>query len=209
MTNLFNTFADTTIGTASHVTNSQMQSSLLEQSKALAQSGLQLMYVVKEAGGNPKNLKAHAKVDVAVEELTDTIEEFLTLLKRVDDEVLLLAGKKFPFISFYLSYCYVPKEMVDAMTKARFNIGVPLKQISWDSSLEYQMTALNQSKQLLKCTQEFITKCTSSMEQMFKKANDVKAIYCQLVETTRCCLATIESDQACLHDATPYILSAE
>ena len=94
--------------------------------------------------------------------------------------------------------CY--QELVDAMTKARFNIGIPMMEVSQENALEHQTTALNQSKQLLKCTQEFITKGSSSMKQMFTKASEVKTIYCQLVETTRRCLATIKSDQVCFHD---------
>ena len=93
MTNLFTTFADTAIGAASHITSSQMQNSLLEQSRTLAISGLQLMHAVQAAAGDPRKSKAHTEVDGAVEELSVRIAELSTFLERIDAEVLRLAGK--------------------------------------------------------------------------------------------------------------------
>uniref|UniRef100_A0A8B9J991 Talin-1 n=1 Tax=Astyanax mexicanus TaxID=7994 RepID=A0A8B9J991_ASTMX len=43
------------IGTASKILNSQQQMSVLDQTKTLAESALQILYTAKEAGGNPKD----------------------------------------------------------------------------------------------------------------------------------------------------------
>uniref|UniRef100_A0AAR2LNF1 Talin 1 n=1 Tax=Pygocentrus nattereri TaxID=42514 RepID=A0AAR2LNF1_PYGNA len=42
------------IGTASKILNSQQQMNVLDQTKTLAESALQILYTAKEAGGNPK-----------------------------------------------------------------------------------------------------------------------------------------------------------
>lgn len=42
------------IGTASKIINSQQQMNVLDQTKTLAESALQMLYTAKEAGGNPK-----------------------------------------------------------------------------------------------------------------------------------------------------------
>lgn len=42
------------IGTASKIVNSQQQMNVLDQTKTLAESALQMLYTAKEAGGNPK-----------------------------------------------------------------------------------------------------------------------------------------------------------
>lgn len=42
------------IGTASKMQNSQQQMSVLDQTKTLAESALQMLYTAKEAGGNHK-----------------------------------------------------------------------------------------------------------------------------------------------------------
>lgn len=42
------------IGTASKILSSQQQMAVLDQTKTLAESALQMLYTAKEAGGNPK-----------------------------------------------------------------------------------------------------------------------------------------------------------
>ena len=42
------------IGTASKIVSSQQQMAVLDQTKTLAESALQMLYTAKEAGGNPK-----------------------------------------------------------------------------------------------------------------------------------------------------------
>lgn len=46
------------IGTASKTVNSKQQMSILDQTKTVAESALQLIYAAKEGGGNPKVLCA-------------------------------------------------------------------------------------------------------------------------------------------------------
>lgn len=45
------------ISTASKILSSQQQMAVLDQTKTLAESALQMLYTAKEAGGNPKVLK--------------------------------------------------------------------------------------------------------------------------------------------------------
>lgn len=42
------------VGAASKTLNHQQQMNLLDQTKTLAESALQMLYTAKEAGGNPK-----------------------------------------------------------------------------------------------------------------------------------------------------------
>lgn len=45
------------IGTASKILSSQQQMAVLDQTKTLTESALQMLYTAKEAGGNPKVLR--------------------------------------------------------------------------------------------------------------------------------------------------------
>ena len=54
MANVFPGLAGSAIGVASKTPSSQQQNMLLEQTKTLAESAVQLLYNVQEAGGNPK-----------------------------------------------------------------------------------------------------------------------------------------------------------
>lgn len=54
MASYFEPLIMASIGTASKILNSQQQMSVLDQTKTLAESALQMLYTAKEAGGNPK-----------------------------------------------------------------------------------------------------------------------------------------------------------
>lgn len=54
MANVFPGLAGSAIGVASKTPSSQQQTMLLEQTKTLAESAVQMLYNVQEAGGNPK-----------------------------------------------------------------------------------------------------------------------------------------------------------
>lgn len=54
MANYFEPLTRNAIGAASKSINSQRQMALLDQTKTVAESTLQLLYVSKESGGNPK-----------------------------------------------------------------------------------------------------------------------------------------------------------
>lgn len=54
MASYFEPLIMASIGTASKILDSQQQMNLLDQTKTLAESALQMLYTAKEAGGNPK-----------------------------------------------------------------------------------------------------------------------------------------------------------
>ena len=54
MVSYFEPLIMASIGTASKILNSQQQMAVLDQTKTLAESALQMLYTAKEAGGNPK-----------------------------------------------------------------------------------------------------------------------------------------------------------
>ena len=54
MANVFPGLAGSAIGVASKTPSSQQQTMLLEQTKTLAESAVQMLYAVQDAGGNPK-----------------------------------------------------------------------------------------------------------------------------------------------------------
>ena len=54
MANYFEPLTRSAIGAASKTVNSQRQMGVLDLTKTVAESGLQLLYAAKEGGGNPK-----------------------------------------------------------------------------------------------------------------------------------------------------------
>lgn len=57
MASYFEPLIMASIGTASKILSSQQQMAVLDQTKTLTESALQMLYTAKEAGGNPKVLK--------------------------------------------------------------------------------------------------------------------------------------------------------
>lgn len=63
MASYFEPLVMAAIGTVSKILSSQQQMAVLDQTKTLTESALQMLYTAKEAGGNPKVLLlVHNKV---------------------------------------------------------------------------------------------------------------------------------------------------
>ena len=92
MANLFPSMAGAAIGAASKTTSSQLQTSLLEETKTLTESALQLMYAAKEAGGNPKSTRAHVKVDEAAVLMQEAVSDLTQTLDKAGGEAGLISG---------------------------------------------------------------------------------------------------------------------
>ena len=91
--NLFPVLTGAAIGAASLTSGQQMQTSLLEKTKTLAEAGVQMVYAAKESAGNPKNTEAHVKVEQAHRFMIDAGAELTELLEKVGAESGLIPGK--------------------------------------------------------------------------------------------------------------------
>ena len=89
---MFPGLAGAAIGAASRTTSSQLQNSLLEETKTLAESALQFMYSAKDAGGNAKSTAAHQKVDESAQMMATAAEDLTALLEKAGAEAGLITG---------------------------------------------------------------------------------------------------------------------
>ena len=109
--NLFPSLAGAAIGAASRTNGQQMQTNILEKTKTMAEAGLQMVYVSKESGGNPKSTEAHAKVEEAAKFFTDAAVELTELLEKAGADTGLIVGRwSFLFVPLPLSvnfYMYI------------------------------------------------------------------------------------------------------
>ena len=92
--NMFPGLAGAAIGAASRTTSSQLQTKLLDESKTLAESALQLMYAAKEAGGNAKSTAAHQKVTETSQMMVAAADDLTDLLEKAGAEAGLITGKE-------------------------------------------------------------------------------------------------------------------
>lgn len=84
MANVFPGLARSAIAVASK-TSSQQQAILLEKTKILSQSTVQLLRDVQEAGGNPKAVEAHHKVEKSADVVHEAIKDLTTTTEQFDE----------------------------------------------------------------------------------------------------------------------------
>uniref|UniRef100_A0A673AAD8 Talin-1 n=1 Tax=Sphaeramia orbicularis TaxID=375764 RepID=A0A673AAD8_9TELE len=63
------------IGTASKILSSQQQMAVLDQTKTLTESALQMLYTAKEAGGNPKAAHMQENLEEAVQMMKEAVDD--------------------------------------------------------------------------------------------------------------------------------------
>uniref|UniRef100_A0A667YL64 Talin 1 n=1 Tax=Myripristis murdjan TaxID=586833 RepID=A0A667YL64_9TELE len=63
------------IGTASKILSSQQQMAVLDQTKTLAESALQMLYTAKEAGGNPKAAHTQEALEESVQMMKEAVDD--------------------------------------------------------------------------------------------------------------------------------------
>lgn len=81
------------VGAASKTLSHPQQMALLDQTKTLAESALQLLYTAKEAGGNPKQA-AHTQeaLEEAVQMMTEAVEDLTTTLNEAASAAGVVGG---------------------------------------------------------------------------------------------------------------------
>ena len=165
------------IGAASKTTSSQLQTSLLEETKTLTESALQLMYAAKEAGGNPKSTRAHVKVDESAILMQEAVSDLTQTLDKAGGEAGLISG------------------MVDEIQKAMARLEETLPDEVDQTYADYQTATFDHCKAVVKHTQEMVLKSGSAPDELAGTSRELTTTYTHLVENARGALATIESTE--------------
>uniref|UniRef100_A0A8B9Q7B7 Talin 1 n=1 Tax=Apteryx owenii TaxID=8824 RepID=A0A8B9Q7B7_APTOW len=127
------------IGAASKTPNHQQQMNLLDQTKTLAESALQMLYTAKEAGGNPKQA-AHTQeaLEEAVQMMKEAVEDLTTTLNEAASAAGVVGG------------------MVDSITQAINQLDEGPVGEPEGSFVDYQTTMVKTAKAIAVTVQEMI-----------------------------------------------------
>lgn len=74
------------IGAASKNLNSKQQMDIIDQTKSVAESALQLTFAAKEGGGNPKAVHTHATIDEATDGMKEALQELIGTLEEANSQ---------------------------------------------------------------------------------------------------------------------------
>ncbi|CAM4522659.1 unnamed protein product [Leuciscus chuanchicus] len=173
----FTPLVSASMGMASKIFDHQQQMNLLDQTKTLTESALQMLYAAKEGGGNPKAFHTHDAIAEAAQLMREAVDDLLLTLNEAASEVGMVSG------------------MVDSIADAMGKLGEGSPPEPEGSFVEYQTTMVRYSKAIAVSAQEMITKSVSAPEDLGSLASQVTADYSQLAVQGRLAAATAEPEE--------------
>ncbi|XP_069851355.1 talin-2 isoform X3 [Dipodomys merriami] len=126
------------VGVASKILDHQQQMTVLDQTKTLAESALQMLYAAKEGGGNPKAQHTHDAITEAAQLMKEAVDDIMVTLNEAASEVGLVGG------------------MVDAIAEAMSKLGEGTPPEPKGTFVDYQTTVVKYSKAIAVTAQEMI-----------------------------------------------------
>nr|XP_033793377.1 talin-1 isoform X1 [Geotrypetes seraphini] len=170
------------IGAASKTINHQQQMNLLDQTKTLAESALQMLYTAKEAGGNPK-LAAHTQeaLDESAQMMKEAVEDLTATLNEAASAAGVVGG------------------MVDSITQAINKLDEGPVGEPEGTFVDYQTTMVKTAKAIAVTVQEMVTKSTTNPDELGTLANQLTNDYGQLAQQAKPAAITAENEEIGSH----------
>ncbi|XP_034541108.1 talin-2 isoform X1 [Notolabrus celidotus] len=165
------------VGMASKLHDHQQQMTILDQTKTLSESALQMLYAAKEGGGNPKASHTHDAISEAAQLMKEAVDDIMVTLNEAASEVGLVGG------------------MVESIAEAmgRVDEGTPPEPEG--SFVDYQTTMVKFSKAIAITAQEMMTKSVTCPEELGGLASQVTVDYGQLAHQGTLAAATAEPEE--------------
>ncbi|XP_042191585.1 talin-1 [Callorhinchus milii] len=176
MASYFEPLTMASIGAASKAINHQQQMNLLDQTKTLAESALQMLYTAKEAGGNPKQA---AHTQEALDESTQMMKEAVEDLSGTLSDAASAAG--------------VVSGMVASINQAINKIDESASGEPEGSFVDYQTTMVKTAKAIAVTVQEMVTKSNTNPDDLGTLANQLTSDYGQLAQEAKPAAITAEN----------------
>ncbi|XP_067320811.1 talin-1 isoform X1 [Anolis sagrei] len=170
------------VGAASKMLNHQQQMNLLDQTKTLAESALQMLYTAKEAGGNPKQAPhTQEALDEAVQMMKEAVEDLTATLNEAASAAGVVGG------------------MVDSITQAINQLDEGPVGEPDGAFVDYQTTMVKTAKAIAVTVQEMVTKSTTNPDELGTLANQLTSDYGQLAHQAKPAAITAENEEIGSH----------
>ncbi|NXR95604.1 TLN1 protein, partial [Hypocryptadius cinnamomeus] len=170
------------VGAASKTPNHQQQMNLLDQTKTLAESALQMLYTAKEAGGNPKQaVHTQEALEESVQMMKEAVEDLTTTLNEAASAAGVVGG------------------MVDSITQAINQLDEGPVGEPEGTFVDYQTTMVKTAKAIAVTVQEMVTKSTTNPDELGILANQLTHDYGQLAQEAKPAALTAENEEIGSH----------
>uniref|UniRef100_A0A3P8YN67 Talin 1 n=1 Tax=Esox lucius TaxID=8010 RepID=A0A3P8YN67_ESOLU len=181
MVSYFEPLVMAAIGTASKLQSNQQQMAVLDQTKTLAESALQMLYTAKEAGGNPK--AAHTQ---------EALEESVQMMKEAVDDL----GAT---LSETASAAGAVGSMVDSITAAINKMEEGPAGEPEGTFVDYQTTMVKTAKAVAVTVQEMVTKSNTNPDELGGLASELTNEFGDLATEAKYAAITAENDEIGSH----------
>uniref|UniRef100_A0A8C7YQ37 Talin 1 n=1 Tax=Oryzias sinensis TaxID=183150 RepID=A0A8C7YQ37_9TELE len=169
------------IGTASKILSSQQQMAVLDQTKTLAESALQMLYTAKEAGGNPKAAHMQEAVEESVQMMKEAVDDLGATLADAASAAGAVGG------------------MVDTINDA-INKMEDSHTLDHDGTfVDYQTTMVKTAKAIAVTVQEMVTKSNTNPDDLGGLANQLTNNFGNLANEAKYAALTAENDEIGSH----------
>uniref|UniRef100_G3SLV9 Talin 2 n=1 Tax=Loxodonta africana TaxID=9785 RepID=G3SLV9_LOXAF len=167
------------VGVASKILDHQQQMTVLDQTKTLAESALQMLYAAKEGGGNPKVQAQHTHDAImeAAQLMKEAVDDIMVTLNEAASEVGLVGG------------------MVDAIAEAMSKLDEGSPPEPKGTFVDYQTTGVKYSKAIAVTAQEMMTKSVTNPEELGGLASQMTSDYGHLALQGQMAAATAEPEE--------------
>ncbi|XP_022084653.1 talin-1-like isoform X5 [Acanthaster planci] len=197
MANYFDPLTRSAIGAASKTSNSQRQMAILDLTKTVAESGLQLLFAAKEGGGNPKAVHTHAAIDEAAQGMKEAVDDLNTMLEEAASEFGIVSG------------------MVDTISKAILKTDDTLPENEAGEFVDYQTSMVKSCKAIIKTSHDMlavskrnVSKANSNVGELGTLANNLSHEYSKLAEDARGAMASTNPEVGPRFEVAQRIKSA-
>ncbi|XP_037006901.2 talin-2 isoform X1 [Artibeus jamaicensis] len=165
------------VGVTSKILDHQQQMTVLDQTKTLAESALQMLYAAKEGGGNPKAQHTHDAITEAAQLMKEAVDDIMVTLNEAASEVGLVGG------------------MVDAIAEAMSKLDDGTPPEPKGTFVDYQTTVVKYSKAIAVTAQEMMTKSVTNPEELGGLASQMTSDYGHLALQGQMAAATAEPEE--------------
>ncbi|XP_058472682.1 talin-1 isoform X1 [Solea solea] len=169
------------IGTASKILSSQQQMAVLDQTKTLTESALQMLYTAKEAGGNPKAAHMQEALEESVQMMKEAVDDLGATLAEAASAAGAVGG------------------MVDSINHAINKMEDSPTLEPEGNFVDYQTTMVKTAKAIAVTVQEMVTKSNTNPDDLGGLANELTNEFGNLANEAKYAAITAENDDIGSH----------
>uniref|UniRef100_A0A8C5B8S1 Talin 1 n=1 Tax=Gadus morhua TaxID=8049 RepID=A0A8C5B8S1_GADMO len=154
---------------------------VMENSKTLAESALQMLYTAKEAGGNPKAAHTQEALEESVQMMKEAVDDLGATLSEVAGAAGAVGG------------------MVDSITQSINKMEDPNVGDPDGNFVDYQTTMVRTAKAIAVTVQEMVTKSNTNPDDLGGLANQITNEFGDLANEAKYAAITAENEEIGSH----------